>query len=334
MLGETREPGPPRGEESDLHVHSAGPDLVIAGSARSGTSFVAARLGAHPDIDPCAVKEPDYFSRQFDRGPGWYHGLFAPRRDGLLRLDASMSYTVPQHPEALARLAAAAPHAFVVYAVRDPLPRAFSHYRFLSSYFGHEKGKTFAQALRDNAVYLGAGDYSVWLPALASLFPPERLLVVPFPVMTKSSAVLSVLSERLGITPFENPGETVEAHRNEPVRFRHPAFRAARKLMVRSGAYPWVRRHVGADRLRRWRGRVTRPAETSSLDDALRGCEPGQLAELGRVSAASISAATRYLREQDERLALAWTVEWETSLAGRRTVADVSVDPASDRHAG
>ena len=47
---------------------STGPDLVIAGAARSGTSFLAAQFENHPEIDPGKVKEPNYYSRNLGRG--------------------------------------------------------------------------------------------------------------------------------------------------------------------------------------------------------------------------------------------------------------------------
>ena len=80
--------------------------MAIVGAARSGTTYLAAQLGAHPCIDPGAVKEPNYYSREFERGRSWYDGLYAPSTPGMYRLDASTSLTFPQFPEALGRLAA------------------------------------------------------------------------------------------------------------------------------------------------------------------------------------------------------------------------------------
>ena len=48
-------------------VHGRGPDLAIVGSARSGTTFLAAQLAEHPSIDAGAVKEPNFFSREYGR---------------------------------------------------------------------------------------------------------------------------------------------------------------------------------------------------------------------------------------------------------------------------
>ena len=99
---------------AQLSVHGRGPDLAIVGSARSGTTFLAAQLAEHPSIDAGAVKEPNFFSREYGRGHEWYESLYEPRREGVYRLDASTSTTFPQFPEALSRLAAAAADAFVV----------------------------------------------------------------------------------------------------------------------------------------------------------------------------------------------------------------------------
>src|SRR5690348_12928232 len=93
------------------------PDLVIVGAARSGTSFLGATLARHPAIDGGKVKEPNYFSSRWDEGADWYDRLYQARSAGTKRLDASVSYTYPQHPRALERIRDVAPGVQVVYTV-------------------------------------------------------------------------------------------------------------------------------------------------------------------------------------------------------------------------
>ena len=292
----------------------AGPDLVIAGAARSGTSFLTAVLAQHPQVDPCAVKEPNYFSREHERGPDWYDGLFAPRRDGLLRLDASMSYTFRHFPDALDLLAEASPGAFVVYAVRHPVARLLSHMQLHRDYFRNEPSTTLGEALRRSEVYAGASEYDQWLPRLEKLFGPERLLVVPFPVVTgRLDELTGVISGATGLDPEPFAGAAGEAgrHRNQVVEVRGRAVLHGRRLVRRSGLYPAVRRALGPERLRKVRDLATRPVRTESLASALQTCDAEQHGRLEALYAAARESVAAHLVGQDDRLGLAWADAWE-----------------------
>jgi Sulfotransferase domain len=292
-----------------------GPDIVIAGAARSGTSYLAAVLGAHPDIDPGAVKEPNYFSREHVRGPGWYDDLYEPRRAGRLRLDGSMSYTFPHFPEAIPRLAAEAPKALVIYSVRDPLVRTLSHYQLHRDYFGIEAAQTFGEGLASNPVYIGTSEYDHWISLLHEHFPADQVLLVPFDVVTRQARdVAAWVCEAVGLSPPPaDVAPEADAHRNEVVEFRHGAVKWTRRLVKRSGAYPWIRRTVGTDRLRRMRSRMTRKVTAEGMDEALATCGPALRGQLSAMHRASQAAVTAGLVAQDARLGLDWATVWERS---------------------
>lgn len=290
---------------------TTGPDLVIAGAARSGTSYLASILSAHPSIDAGAVKEPNYFSREFGRGAEWYDGLYRPQQPDLSRLDASVSYTFKHFPDALSRLAAVAPDAFVVYAVREPIARAHSHYVLHRDYFGQDSSPDFGTALRHNPVYAGASDYTHWLSRLNESFPVGQVLVVPFPVITANGAELANrIFRMIGVEEILEDVTHADAHRNDVVEFRHGVIRHARRLVKRSGAYPWLRRTLGAKRLRTLRSRATRQAARESLAVALESCDAQQLQSLQHLYTSGQSAVSEELRAQDQRLALDWTSAW------------------------
>lgn len=292
-----------------------GPDLVIAGAARSGTSFLASMLGQHPQVDPCAVKEPNYFSREHARGPDWYDGLFARREEGLLRLDASMSYTFSHFPDALDRLAAAAPDAYVVYAVRHPVARLLSHMQLHRDYFRNEPARTLGEALRSSEVYAGASDYADWLPRLEKLFGPDRLLVVPFPVVTgRREELVATVAAATGLTagPLLDGAETAGRHRNQVVEVKGQGVLHARRLVRRWGFYPALRRALGPERLRKVRDWSTRPVDTESLTVALDTCDTEQHHQLEELYSSARAAVTSTLRSQDERLGLSWGEAWAT----------------------
>lgn len=294
-----------------MHGQGTGPDLALLGAARSGTSYLASVLEEHPCIDGGAVKEPNYFSRHLERGEQWYDGLFEPRTNGLLRMDASMSYTFPQFPEALARLAETSPAPTLLYAVREPTARALSHYQLNSDYFRREKAADFGAALRSNPVYAGAGDYQRWLAALAEHFPASQRLVIPFRLITTESMdVATVICRMLGIEPLDTGVLRDDTHRNDVVAMRYTSMLKVRQFVKQSGAYPMVRRTLGADRLRRARAMLTRPVVRQPLEEALQTCTDAQLAELDSLYTRAQGAVALALEEQDAAHGLSWSEAW------------------------
>lgn len=289
------------------------PDVVLAGAARSGTSNLAATLCSHPDVDGGAVKEPEYFSRRLLKGSEWYDRLYEPRRRGLLRLDASVSYTSPHFGLALRGVAEAAPHATVLYAVRDPLIRAVSHFRLLSQYFLTESSQDFGAAIKSNPVYLGASDYEHWLDEIYGLFSADQVLVVPFGLITAGSEVTDVIFGRLGLTPVMPDAERSKSHQNEVVVYRSSLVLRARRRVRSSGAYPWLRSRLGPDRMRRLRKALTRQAPMITPADALASCDDDQRQAIEALVSRSREAVSARLRDQDRRLGLDWEASWRSS---------------------
>lgn len=290
-----------------------GPDLVIAGAARSATSHLAARLAAHPRVDAGSVKESNYYSRHLDRGPDWYDRLYERPGDdpAQLRMDASVSYTYPAHAGALPLLVHDAPGAFVIYVVRDPVARAASHYLYNRHYFRHDTPPTFGAALDEDELYAGVGAYPRWLGLLDDLVPVERRLLVPFErVRSDVAAVAHTVCAQLDLDDPPEPDGRAD-HRNHVVEFRSDVVRRAVRALRRSPAYPAVRRVVGADRVRRLRGRLTRRPALPSTEELVAGCGPDQRARLARLRSAADAAVAPRLAEQDARLGTGWATSWQ-----------------------
>ncbi len=285
-----------------------GPDLALVGAARSGTSTLASELSAHPDVDAGKVKESNYYSRHLDRGPQWYESLYQSPRPGLLRLDASTSYTYPQFPDALAQMADASNDVFTVYVVRHPVQRAVSHYLFYRYYFQREQAKTFGEALRTDSYYTDVSDYDHWLSELQSTFAKERLLVVPFEAVTRTShEVASVICRQVGLPEPSVAGKNVAAHRNDVVAYRAESIRLAARTLRRSSLYPRVRSALGAHRMKWMRTFLTRQPAMPSAEEALASCDEAQLEALSDLEARAGAAVRELLVEQDERCGLSWS---------------------------
>lgn len=279
-----------------------GPDLLLAGAARSGTTTLAASIGRHPDVVSPSIKEPNFFSTRGDRGQRWYESLFG-RPDGIW-IDASAQYSYPSHLAASARAAQLNPELRIVYLVRDPLPRAYSHYCHEVLYMGHHDGADFGAALRASDDILGASDYGRVIASLVAAVPEDRLLILPFEyVVSEPERAAETVWSFAGLASVE-PEELVAVDSrlftNERAVFASPLVRRAFKALRTTRIYPRVRAVLGAERIRRARARLTNDT-VPSLDAALSTCSPAQHAHIAQVATQSAEAVRTCLHQQDAR---------------------------------
>jgi hypothetical protein len=118
------------------------PDFLVAGTKRGGTTSLWRYLCEHPGVltlfpRPEKIKGLYYFDENYRRGPRWYRSHFpttatrtlAQRRLGHRVVAGEASPYYLYHPLAPTRAAATAPDALVVVLLRDPVERAYSHYK-------------------------------------------------------------------------------------------------------------------------------------------------------------------------------------------------------------
>jgi hypothetical protein len=113
------------------------PDYLILGAQKGGTSSLYNYLCKHPDVASATIKEIHYFTHWFDNGEAWYRGHFSmepllaarQRLRGRRPLSGESSPDYLFNPLAPPRAAALLPHARHLVLLRNPVDRAFSHYR-------------------------------------------------------------------------------------------------------------------------------------------------------------------------------------------------------------
>ncbi len=114
------------------------PDFLIIGAMRGGTTTLYHYLVRHPRVAGAVLdKEVHFFDLHHDRGERWYRARF-PRRSalarrargagGAIRVGEATPYYL-FHPLVPARVAEMLPSARVIAMLRDPVERAWSHYR-------------------------------------------------------------------------------------------------------------------------------------------------------------------------------------------------------------
>ncbi len=120
----------------------AGPDFVVIGAKRGGTTSLYNYLLQHPSIQPLfpgrqRIKGVHFFDSGYARGERWYRSHF-PLTAGSRHLarpwishplagEASPYYLF--HPLAAERLAGQVPDVRLLVVLRDPVERAYSHYK-------------------------------------------------------------------------------------------------------------------------------------------------------------------------------------------------------------
>jgi len=113
------------------------PDFIIFGVLRSGTTSLYQYLAQHPNIEPCAIKQPHFFDQYYHRGINWYRMNFPSKwqkfiftkikHKKFITGEASGAYL--QNPHAPKRIHNLNPNMKLILLLRNPVDRAFSHYK-------------------------------------------------------------------------------------------------------------------------------------------------------------------------------------------------------------
>lgn len=180
----------------------------IAGVQKAGTTTLHAYLADHPELQAGETKELHFFD---DETIDWTRPDYAafearfPAGEGRRRcFDATPIYFF--WPPALQRLQAYAPEARLVVLFRDPIERAWSHWRMETT--RNAEALSFSQAIREGrtrlpadtplapiwrvASYVERGFYAEQLERALTFFPREQLLLM------KSSDLSAAPQQALG----------------------------------------------------------------------------------------------------------------------------------------
>jgi hypothetical protein len=149
------------------------PNFLIPGAAKAGTSTLHFYLSKHPDIFMSPRKEPAFFSYRWHLGVEEYSRAFAGYSGQKMIGEATPSYI--HHPESAARIKQYIPDVKLIFALREPVKRAQSHY--------WHRVKTRHEKRDINAVLLGSKDeypiecglYATHIKRFMNYFPKENV---------------------------------------------------------------------------------------------------------------------------------------------------------------
>ena len=253
------------------------PDFLLIGTKRGGTTSLGRYLFAHPGVAQLFPKQATpkgvrYVDEHPERSARWYRSHFAtvivrgpavhPRK---LAGEATANYLF--HPDGAALAHAVAPDAKILVLVRDPVERAWSHWRertrrgvetlsFDDALAAEEDRLTAAfaggGATAGNVAYRAQGRYAELLPPWFERFGRDRVLVLvseefyadPAARYAEAVAFLGLAAHSLGEYPaynFRPPTEAMrEETRAELERYFAPRNRGLEELLGRE--LPWAHR--------------------------------------------------------------------------------------------
>jgi hypothetical protein len=241
------------------HVTRIKPSFIIIGAQRAGTTSLYNYLCEHPAILPARRKEVHFFNRNFAHGTQWYWAQFPAwieHRDrwGKRTLTGESTPAYVFHPLAAQRVRQTLPDVKLIVLLRNPVDRAFSHYRhglregYESLPFGEalalESARTdpIRQRMKADPDYYDAdylfysyrarGIYADQLARWFDVFPREQFLIDtseafyadPAAVMNDTFAFLSVSPWTLPDYPAYN--QTERAEMDPAIRAELAAFYA------------------------------------------------------------------------------------------------------------
>jgi hypothetical protein len=254
------------------------PNLVIAGAPKCGTTSLFAWLDAHPDVCGARVKEtrflvdPDdpLFKRDSnfrDHGLAGYHSYFdgCDASSASIVVEATPVYLYQR--TALEVLSSLDPTPQVLFLLRKPSERVYSHFLFLRSKLVLDRELSLRDfvarsRMRDPSLphrghareVIAQSRYITYLETWAGHFPPSHLQILLFEDLRRDErAFMRALSEKLGIDPaFYNTYDFPRENVTRDVRLiwlHRTRKRVARLLSLRArtilrspteGAYSWL----------------------------------------------------------------------------------------------
>jgi hypothetical protein len=224
------------------------PNLFVVGAARAGTTSLWSYLRQHPQIFMSALKEPHFFSQMTPRHQRYVHDeasykrLFRGGDACAYRGEASPSYLL--HPHVAEAIARAQPDSRIVISLRDPVARAWSHFRLRRR--NSLDDRPFVDTIRAGRIlpaherprYLRVGEYLEPVRRYLRTFPGRVHVIVYEELAEDTAGEVNRLFRFLGVEPVAERLDLTPLKRGAPPRnavaraLYSPRLRSAARVVV------------------------------------------------------------------------------------------------------
>ncbi|MGB3514022.1 MAG: tetratricopeptide repeat protein, partial [Microcoleaceae cyanobacterium] len=177
--------------------NARGPNFIIIGAQKSGTTSLENYIAQHPQVIPAIKKETHFWYRDFDKGINWYLAHFPPlpKSENFITGEATPNYL--ENYQTAERIYNVFPEVKLLVILRNPIDRAFSQYHHWIRLNWDERSFETAinselEILKKNPKkpqgdknywqqpgnYIGRGIYIEFLKKWLAIFPREQLLIL------------------------------------------------------------------------------------------------------------------------------------------------------------
>lgn len=173
------------------------PTFIIAGATKSGTTSLLIYLGRHPDIftggQQNGKKEAGFFNNNYEKGVGWYKQLFEGWNGEKAIGEKSVGYMI--HKESPIRIKKLIPDIKIIFVLRNPVDRAYSHYWHDCIRHPEKEIIPFEEAIKRED-YLRIGRYCEYIKYWREFFSKENMFILKTEDLNKKGlkAVLKFLN--------------------------------------------------------------------------------------------------------------------------------------------
>ena len=160
------------------------PNFFLVGWPKSGTTWLYNCFKEHPDVYVTNRDTVHYFSLNYHRGIKWYEKFYQDVKKERLITDLTPNYALD--PKCAKRISEFNKDAKILFILRNPIKRAFSHY-------WHQKKKgridyTFEDTLHYSnlgnfdmyQLFIRPGFYSEFLKPYFDIFDKKKLKIILF----------------------------------------------------------------------------------------------------------------------------------------------------------
>lgn len=212
------------------------PDFIGIGPGRTATTWLHDTLAGHVGL-PRNIKETHFFTRNFEFGPQWYARHFEGCTTSPVA-EICPCFAAPPAPERIKRLL---PDCKLICTPRDPVERAFSHYKMMcANGFAHG---SLEDEMRAGRPILEGGRYATYLPRWFERFGRDNVLVMLYDdLRVDPQAWIDTICgfmgiERIRVTPTPPNARTLNSYDRAP-RSRTLA-KIARRIRVAMQDRQW-----------------------------------------------------------------------------------------------
>ena len=228
------------------------PDVMGIGPARTGTTWLHAKLSGRVDL-PRGIKETKFFERYHARGVEWYASLFQHCNGDRPIAEICPYLAAPQAPE---RIAEVIPNCKFIVTLRDPVDRMYSHYRMMRGYaftrLPVEEALKVDRFLAQGSLY--ASNLERWF----AVFPRSKFLITLYEdLRERPQAYLDCISDFIGIERVSLAGQRERRYsinsfdcaprsfrlaqnaRHLRIRLRERGWNRTVNLLARMGVWSW-----------------------------------------------------------------------------------------------